>query len=132
MDLDMLVARPLEDLLIEIETTLNKQLQTYDNKTDMHIVAFGEEPAAHSKLFNLTRIVGNAFIVSTARHPFWRHMFAGLRQATRFYDYVIEATGPFLLTRVVHAVLDAKIDGQGLSILSIHALLSLLTYDITD
>ena len=64
---------------------------------------FGLEPNSHAarkpvRDRGLSRIVCNAFMASVPRHPFWDY-FLDLLAATRDEANVLDATGPFALTR---------------------------------
>jgi mannosyltransferase OCH1-like enzyme len=66
-------------------------------------LVFGLEPMSHAVRApvlrrGLNRIVCNAFIASEARHPFWDFLLPRFIAARNEVD-VIDATGPFLLTR---------------------------------
>ena len=85
VDLDCESLRPLDDLLGGRE------------------VVFGLEPQSHVAKPEVTsrglkRIVCNAFFASVPQHPFWKHLFP-MAIANRDEGNVLEASGPFLLTR---------------------------------
>jgi len=85
VDLDFEALKPLDDLLAGAS------------------LLFGLEPEAHAarepvRARGLTRIVCNALMASAPRHPFWDH-FLPLVTATGSETNVLDATGPFLLTR---------------------------------
>lgn len=85
IDLDFECLRPIDDLLRD-ETLL-----------------FGLEPAAHAaepgvRSRGLSQILCNAFMASAAGDPFWEYLFPFLMEA-RAASSVLDATGPFLLTR---------------------------------
>lgn len=66
-------------------------------------LVMGWEPAAHiSRLVSenrgLEQVIGNAFLASTAGHPFWESVFKHLVES-KDASGVLDATGPFLLTR---------------------------------
>ena len=86
-DLDFEALRPLDDLLT------GKQL------------VLAREPPSHASADSAVRsrgldsILGNAFLASIPRHPFWEAVADGL-VTHRHETEVLDATGPFLLTRV--------------------------------
>jgi mannosyltransferase OCH1-like enzyme len=66
-------------------------------------LAFGLEPDTHvqriaAKRQGLDKIICNAFIASVPESPFWRHLLARLEAASDV-ENVLDATGPFILTR---------------------------------
>ncbi|MBL6750789.1 MAG: cell surface protein [Nevskia sp.] len=68
-----------------------------------HELLFGLEPDSHAarapvRERGLSRIVCNAFMASVPGHPFWSHLLVRLAQV-RHEKNVLDATGPFLLTR---------------------------------
>jgi len=85
-DLDFECLRPLDTLLEDEDVVL------------------GLEPASHVAMHwqaaRLNQIVCNAFMASTANHPFWDHVIARLIESSR-YAGPLDATGPFLLTRAL-------------------------------
>jgi len=85
IDLDFECLRPLEQLLEDKELVL------------------GLEPAEHVQLpqpqsRRLTHIVCPSLMASRVEHPFWQHVWQYLVENHRFPG-VLDATGPFLLTR---------------------------------
>jgi mannosyltransferase OCH1-like enzyme len=84
-DLDCEALRPLDDLLAGRELVFGLEPQS-------HV----EKAAVRSR--GLKRIVGNALFASVPRQPFWNHLFPMLI-ASRNEDNVLEASGPFLLSR---------------------------------
>ncbi len=77
--------RPLDDLLLDRELLFGFEPQS-------HV----EKPAVASRGFK--HILCNALFASIPRHPFWNHLFP-LMMASRSEGNVLEATGPFVLTR---------------------------------
>ncbi|NES20688.1 MAG: glycosyltransferase [Symploca sp. SIO3E6] len=85
IDLDFECLRPLDELLDGKELLL------------------GLEPDAHVQLLlpqarGLTHIVCPSLMASRVGHPFWQHVWQYLVENYRFPG-VLDATGPFLLTR---------------------------------
>lgn len=85
VDLDCESVRPLDDLLCG------------------RGLVFGLEPQSHVKKPSVTsrgfkRVVGNAIFASVPWHPFWKHLFPMLI-ASRHEGNVLDASGPFVLTR---------------------------------
>ena len=85
IDLDFECLRPLDELLDGKELVL------------------GLEPAAHVRLpqpqaRRLTYIICPSLMASRVGHPFWQHVWQYLVESHRF-PCVLDATGPFLLTR---------------------------------
>lgn len=77
-------------------------------------LVFGLEPDSHAVRApviqrGLTRIVCNALIASQPRHPFWDFFLPSLR-AARDEEDVLDATGPFILTRACDAWTGGGID----------------------
>lgn len=74
------------------------------------------EPSEHSRVHNKEMIICNAFMASTPKHGFmeaiyaelqsdaaarqFRHLLADPRQLHKIHNYILETTGPFMLTRV--------------------------------
>lgn len=87
VDLDFEALRPLDNLLAGEELVLGWE-------PEAHVV---KDPAVRSRRF--TSILGNAFLASRPGHPFWEAVFEGL-VSYREQPHVLDATGPFLLTRV--------------------------------
>ncbi|GAA3980337.1 hypothetical protein GCM10023085_73360 [Actinomadura viridis] len=86
-DLDVQSLRPVGELLTGRELVL------------------GCEPSVHTRLpqarhRGLGRILGNAFIASRARHPFWAHVHRELVRTHRLAD-ALDVSGPFFLTRAL-------------------------------
>ena len=80
-----------------------KSLKPMDDLLGGRALIFGLEPLSHvdkpavsSRGFK--RIVCNALFASVPGHPFWEHLFAML-VASRDEANVLEASGPFVLTR---------------------------------
>jgi Anp1/Glycosyltransferase sugar-binding region containing DXD motif len=67
------------------------------------------EPANHIDQWVLDRgldhIVGNAFLASTPRHPFWIEVLRSLVDA-QLETSPLDATGPFMLTRTIERFTD--------------------------
>jgi mannosyltransferase OCH1-like enzyme len=87
VDLDFEALRPLDELVMGKVLLLGWEPQDHVDR----------EPALRSRA--LTKILGNAFLASVPRHPFWEAVFQGLLRCHRLSG-VLDATGPFLLTRV--------------------------------
>jgi len=68
---------------------------------------FGLEPEAHAKKFNKDFLLGNAFIASVPKHPFWRFVIQYLTKL-KPNDYkeqgkviqILETTGPFMINKI--------------------------------
>lgn len=80
-----------------------ESLRPLDGLLTGHDLVFAFEPQAHAAKPAVTsrafrRIVGNALFASVPRHPFWEHLFPML-MAARDESNVLEASGPFVLTR---------------------------------
>ncbi|PWC40661.1 hypothetical protein TSO352_00735 [Azospirillum sp. TSO35-2] len=78
-------------------------LRPLDGLLDGHGFVVGVEPEAHGALEKavqrgLSRILCPSFLASVPGHPFWDHLLARLVEARHCPD-VLDATGPFLLTR---------------------------------
>jgi hypothetical protein len=90
-DLDMESLAPLDDLL-----------------EGEHLV-LALEPADHIDQWVLDRgldhIVGNAFLASAPRHPFWVEVLRSLVDA-QLETSPLDATGPFMLTRTIERFTD--------------------------
>lgn len=100
VDLDFQCLKPLERLLQGKELVM------------------GWEPAANAypnaiENRGLVHVIGNAFLASRARHPFWEYVFKLLVES-KDADGVLDATGPFLLTRAY----DSYAERQQLSMVS--------------
>ena len=85
VDMDFEALRPLDDLLSGVS------------------LLFGLEPDTHAarepvRARGFSRIVCNALMASAPGHAFWDHLLA-LLAATGRETNVLDATGPFLLTR---------------------------------
>lgn len=85
-------------------------LQPIDPLLENRELAIACEPSAHQQQDSVQergfdQIVCPSFIASEARHPFWQDVLTALRQVdpTRVLTNtdVLDATGPFLLSRVV-------------------------------
>ncbi len=88
-DLDCEALRPLDDLLAGRELVFGLEPQSHVDK-----------PAVTSR--GLDRIVCNALFASVPGHPFWRHLWP-LLMASRDEGNVLEASGPFVLTRACNS-----------------------------
>jgi mannosyltransferase OCH1-like enzyme len=86
-DLDCESLRPLDDLLAGRELVFGLEPQSHVDK-----------PAVASRGFK--RIVCNALFASVPRHKFWDHLLPRM-VASRDEGNVLEATGPFVLTRAI-------------------------------
>jgi mannosyltransferase OCH1-like enzyme len=78
-------------------------LKSLDDLLSGASLLFGLEPASHAarepvRARGLARIVCNALMASAPGHPFWDH-FLGLLATAGRETNVLDATGPFLLTR---------------------------------
>lgn len=70
-------------------------------------IVLGAEPDAHMNdhcptVQPFPKLLCNAFMASSARHPFWEHLFKKLITYRRAPD-PLNATGPFFLTRAVES-----------------------------
>lgn len=88
VDLDFECLRPLDELLAG------------------HSLVLGTEPLEHAdvelaRVSALGKLIGNAFLASVPRHPFWTHLFAAMLVSIEQAS-PLDATGPRLLTRAVH------------------------------
>ena len=58
----------------------------------------GQEPLEHSRiLYNMSRLVCNALMLSRPKHPFWLHVFDYMAKNPDLN--VMEATGPKMLEK---------------------------------
>lgn len=78
-------------------------LRPVDGLLDGRSFVVGLEPEEHGRLAKavergLPRILCPSFLASVPGHPFWDHLLARLVEARHCSD-VLDATGPFLLTR---------------------------------
>ena len=78
-------------------------VQALDGLLAGHDVVLGCEPERHAdspavSRRGLDRVLGNAVMASVPGHPFWLHVTA-LLNAARSESQVLDATGPFLLSR---------------------------------
>ena len=78
-------------------------LRPIDGVLEGRSFVVGLEPAEHGRLAKavergLPRILCPSFLASVPGHPFWDHLLDRLVEARTFAD-VLDATGPFLLTR---------------------------------
>ncbi|MEM7061702.1 MAG: glycosyltransferase [Cyanobacteria bacterium P01_B01_bin.77] len=78
-------------------------LQPLDDFLDGKELVFGLEPSAHvelsqSQIRGLIHIVCPSLMASRAKHPFWSHVCQALVESKQLPG-VLDATGPFLLTR---------------------------------
>ena len=95
VDLDFQCLKPLDTLLEGKELVM------------------GWEPAAHVSRFvsenrGLNHMICNAFLASRPSHPFWEHVFKHLVES-KDIAVVLDATGPFLLTRAYDSYADIQI-----------------------
>ena len=84
VDLDFESFRPIDDLLLSREIVLAREPLEH---LDLTIV----------RQRGLSDLLCNAFMASSAGHPFWEHVFQALL-ANRRRPGPLDATGPFLLT----------------------------------
>lgn len=94
VDIDFEALRPMDDLFAGAS------------------LIFGLEPASHAarepvRTRGLSRIVCNAWMASQPEHPFWDHLLPMLR-STSAETNVLDATGPFLLTRAADSYARAE------------------------
>lgn len=78
-------------------------LRPIDGLLEGRSFVVGQEPEEHGRLAKATerglpRILCPSFLASVPGHPFWDHLLARLVEARHCGD-VLDATGPFLLTR---------------------------------
>jgi hypothetical protein len=89
IDLDFEALRPIDDLLTG------------------HGLVIGQEPYVHSRvLYNVDRLMCNAFMASCPRHPFWGTVHAELearKHITKGGKHVMDATGPRMINDAVNA-----------------------------
>ena len=85
VDMDFEALRPIDDLVAGASLLLGLE-------PDSHAA----RPPVQER--GLSRIVCNAFMASAPRHPFWDHLLV-LLVAAKNQTNVLDATGPFLLTR---------------------------------
>eukprot|EP00937_MAST-01D_sp_MAST-1D-sp2_P005080 g5080.t1 len=87
VDLDFEALRPVDPLLAG------------------HELVIGQEPWVHSHvLYDVDRLICNAFMASCARHPFWEGVHAELRARRHIVKggkHVMDATGPRMLNDAV-------------------------------
>jgi mannosyltransferase OCH1-like enzyme len=93
-------------------------LKPLDSFLDGKRLIFGLEPQTHARRppvlqRGLSRIVCNAFIASEPGHPFWDFFLPRLAAAKDEED-VLDATGPFVLTRAC----DAYVRPEDISVVS--------------
>jgi hypothetical protein len=82
VDLDFLALKPIDKFLSRYNGSL----------------FLGEEPREHSRiLYNMTRLVCNALMLSRPKHPFWLHVFDYMSKNPNLN--VMEATGPKMLEK---------------------------------
>lgn len=86
-DLDCESLRPMDGLIAGRELVFGLEPQSHVDK-----------PAVASRGFK--RIVCNALFASVPRHKFWDHLLP-MMVASRDEGNVLEATGPFVLTRAI-------------------------------
>ena len=87
-------------------------LKPLDRLLDGEEFVMGWEPTAHVTQFvrenrGLSRFLCNAFLAARAAHPFWEHVFKHLVES-KDARAVLDATGPFLLTRAYNSYADAQ------------------------
>ena len=98
-DLDVLCLRSLEPLFGD------------------HPLLLGEEPQTQLLLpkaleRNFRRIIANAVLMSVPGHAFWEHVIHSLVANHREHD-VLDATGPFMLTRAWQSFIERQEDEEG-------------------
>ncbi|CAO3459308.1 glycosyltransferase [Azospirillum largimobile] len=91
-------------------------LRPIDGLLEDRSFVVGMEPEEHGRLAKaaergLPRILCPSFLASAPNHPFWDHLLARLVEAQYCPD-VLDATGPFLLTRA-HDGYEAGYEGKG-------------------
>lgn len=91
-------------------------LRPIDGLLEGRSFVVGLEPEEHGRLAKavergLSRILCPSFLASVPGHPFWDHLLDRLVEARSCAD-VLDATGPFLLTRA-HAAYDGGRHGDG-------------------
>lgn len=114
-DLDMECLKPIEDLIAGRSFVVGLEPEEH-----------GQRAKAVER--GLPRILCPSFLASAPAHPFWDHLLARLVEARHCPD-VLDATGPFLLTRA-HASYEAamaKGDGAGVTVVPPERL-----YPVTD
>jgi mannosyltransferase OCH1-like enzyme len=72
------------------------------------ICCFGEEPVENCKLFNLSRLVGNAIMAAIPGQSVFLRILDEIKQCLHNYDshIVLHTTGPLMITRIVDALSD--------------------------
>lgn len=65
------------------------------------------DPEEHARIFKKEQIITNAFMATEAKHPFFKMLLDYLLQdnlsqydSSNQFNYVLETTGPYLLTRM--------------------------------
>ncbi|MCC7271024.1 MAG: glycosyltransferase [Alphaproteobacteria bacterium] len=86
VDLDMQCLRPVDPLLCGRALVIGTEPASHDG-------------LAHASARGLSRLVCPSFMASVPGHPFWDDVRAALPAASRIV-HVLDATGPFFLTRV--------------------------------
>ncbi|ALG75603.1 hypothetical protein VY88_28910 [Azospirillum thiophilum] len=86
-------------------------LRPVDGLLESRSFLVGQEPEEHGRLAKaaergLPRILCPSFLASVPGHPFWDHLLSRLVEARHCPD-VLDATGPFLLTRA-HATYEGE------------------------
>jgi len=83
VDLDFEALKPLDGLM---------QMQ--------HELVMGQEPLAHANLLNgMERTVCNALLMSSAGHPFWKHVLDTISEGS--HGDPVDTTGPRMLERAM-------------------------------
>jgi mannosyltransferase OCH1-like enzyme len=79
-------------------------LQNIESLLDGNSCVLGREPSEHCKIHNKEMIISNAFIACVPQHQFigalCKEVRTGIRNAYSRNDYILESTGPFMLTRL--------------------------------
>ncbi len=68
---------------------------------------FGIESSTHAQYHDRERIISNAFMAAVPKHPFFyaiiKELVTHTPKAKEDNDFVLETTGPFMITRVYNA-----------------------------
>jgi inositol phosphorylceramide mannosyltransferase catalytic subunit len=78
--------------------------RSFERLLSEHECLFGLEPPEHCEIHNRDRIIGNALMATTPKHPFFRAIINDLSvfESTnpQLNTMILETTGPFMLSRV--------------------------------